>query len=64
MKANVPFRVTPHTLRSSNVTFLKQQGFADSEIMKVTGHASADMIYAYDKSNRADNASKRVNLVT
>lgn len=62
-KANIPFRVSPHILRASNVTFLKQQGFTDSEIMKVTGHASAEMIYAYDKSNRAENASKKVNLV-
>jgi len=62
-RANIPFRVTPHTLRSSNVTFLKQQGFGDSEIMKVTGHASAEMIYAYDKTDGAENASKLVNLV-
>jgi len=60
--ANIPFRVTPHTLRSSNVTFLKQQGFGVSEIMKVTGHASAEMIYAYDKTDMAENASKRFNL--
>jgi len=63
IRANIPFRVTPHILRASNVTFLKQQGFTDSEIMKVTGHASAEMIYAYDKTSRAENASKRVNLM-
>jgi integrase/recombinase XerD len=31
--------------------------------MRVTGHASAEMIYAYDKSSRADNASKKVSVV-
>lgn len=63
IKANIPFKVTPHVLRASTVTFLKQQGFTDSDIMKVTGHASAEMVFAYDKSARADNASKKVCLV-
>ncbi len=63
-KANIPFKVTPHVLRASAVTFLKQQGFSDSDIMRVTGHASAEMVYAYDKSSRADNASKKVQMVS
>lgn len=64
IKANIPFKVTPHVLRASTVTFLKSQGFSDGDIMKVTGHASAELIYAYDKSSRAENASKKVNLVS
>jgi len=32
--------------------------------MKVTGHASSELIYAYDKGSRADNASKKVSLVS
>ena len=63
IRANIPFKVTPHVLRASAVTYLKQQGFSDSDIMGVTGHASAEMVYAYDKSSRADNASKKVQLV-
>lgn len=63
IKAKIPFKVTPHVLRESTVTYLKQQGFADSDIMGVTGHASSAMIYAYDKSIRADNASKKVSLI-
>lgn len=62
-KAGVNFKVTPHVLRASAVTYLKQQGFSDSDIQKVTGHASSQMVNAYDKSSRADNASKKVNLV-
>lgn len=62
-KAGVPFKVTPHVLRASAVTYLKQQGFADSDIQKVTGHASSEMVNAYDKSSRADNASKKVCLI-
>ncbi|HEV2916718.1 MAG TPA: site-specific integrase [Candidatus Babeliales bacterium] len=63
IKANVPFKITPHVLRASTVTYLKREGFADSDIMKVTGHSSATMIHSYDKSERAQNASKKVSLI-
>jgi integrase len=63
-KANIPFKVTPHVLRATTVTYLKQQGFSDSDIMRVTGHASSALVYAYDKGSRADNASKKVALVS
>lgn len=62
--ARIPFKVTPHVLRTSTVTYLKQQGFSDSDIQKVTGHASSEMVNAYDKSSRADNASKRISLIS
>lgn len=61
--ANIPFKITPHVLRASAVTYLKQQGFSDSDIQKVTGHASSEMVNAYDKSSRADNASRKVSLI-
>jgi len=63
VSAGIPFKITPHVLRASAVTYLKQQGFADSDIIKITGHASGEMVRAYDKSERADNPTKRVNLV-
>jgi len=63
-RAEVPFRVTPHVLRASCVTYLKKMGMSDTDIMKVTGHADAEMVAAYDKSARADNASKKVNLIS
>jgi len=63
-EAGIPFKITPHVLRASAVTYLKQQGFQDSDIMRVTGHASPEMVYAYDKSARSDNASKKVNLIS
>ena len=62
-RARVPFTVTPHVLRASAVTYLKQQGFSDSDIMKVTGHANSEMVNAYDKSDRAENATKKVSLI-
>jgi len=62
--AEIPFKISPHVLRASAVTYLKQQGFQDSDIMRVTGHATSEMVHAYDKSSRAENASKKVNLIT
>jgi integrase/recombinase XerD len=61
--AGIPFRVSPHVLRASVVTYLKNQGFADSEIMKITGHASAEMVHAYDKSSQEDNLSSHTSLI-
>ena len=63
-KAGVPFKVTPHVLRTSTVTYLKQQGFQDSDIMKVTGHASSSMVASYDKTSQEVNATEKVQLVT
>lgn len=62
-RARTHFKVTPHVLRASTVTYLKQAGFSDSDVMKITGHASAEMVHAYDKSERAQNPTKIVNLV-
>jgi integrase/recombinase XerD len=63
-KSAIPFKVTPHVLRASTVTYLKQQGFQDSDIMKVTGHASSSMVCAYDKTSQETNASEKVFLVS
>lgn len=63
VRAGLPFKATPHVLRASAITYLKKMGFSDSDIMKVSGHASAEMVNAYDKSSRAENASKKVNLI-
>ena len=62
--AGIPFKVTPHVLRTSTVTYLKQQGFQDTDIMKVTGHASSAMVCAYDKTAQEVNASEKVQLVS
>ena len=63
VKAGIAFKVTPHVLRASTITYLKREGFADSCIMKVSGHSSAEMVHAYDKSERADNPTRIVKLV-
>jgi integrase/recombinase XerD len=61
--AGISFRVSPHVMRATTVTYLKMNGFSDSDIMKVTGHADSEMIRMYDKSALADNASKKINLI-
>ena len=63
-RAGIPFKVTPHVLRTSTVTYLKQQGFQDSDIMKVTGHASSSMVASYDKTSQEVNATEKIQLVT
>jgi len=62
-RAKIGFKVTPHVLRASAVTYLKGAGFSDSDIKKITGHASDEMVQAYDKTSRAQNPTKVVNLV-
>lgn len=49
--------------KRKQIDFLKQQGFSDSDIQKVTGHASIAMVNAYDKSSRADNPTRKICLV-
>ena len=62
-KAGIPFPVTPHVLRTTTVTYLKQHGFSDSDIMKVTGHETVDMVRMYDKNDLAHNATQHISLV-
>jgi integrase/recombinase XerD len=62
-RSNLGFKVTPHMLRATWVTLVKQQGVQDTEIMKVTGHTSSKMVYAYDKTSAEDNQTKRIILI-
>jgi integrase/recombinase XerD len=58
-RAGIDFRVSPHNLRATAVTLWKEDGFQDSLIMKVTGHASTEMVRRYDKTDIADNVTKK-----
>lgn len=62
-RALIPFNVTPHVLRATAVTHFKLMMMSDSDVMKVTGHANSQMIAMYDKSSKADNATKKISLV-
>lgn len=61
-RAKIKFRVTPHVLRATAVTFLARQGVAPSEIMKVTGHKTTTQVIAYDKTSMTTNVSQQFDL--
>ncbi len=61
-RAEIPFRVSPHCLRATFVTLHKEAGFSDSLIMKATGHSSSEMVHRYDKSDIADNVTRKACL--
>ena len=62
-RAGIPFRVSPHCFRATAITLWKKDGFSDSDIMKATGHASAEMVHKYDKTDIADNVTKKISLI-
>jgi integrase/recombinase XerD len=55
--AGIAFKVTPHVLRVTLVTRLKELKVQDTDIMKITGHANPAQLSSYDKSDLFDNAS-------
>ena len=61
-RAGIPFRVSPHNLRATAVTLWKEDGFSDSLIMKATGHSSSAMVHRYDKTDIAENVTKKTCL--
>jgi len=63
VRAGIPFTVNTHVLRASCVTYLRDQGFPDHEIMGVTGHTTIKALNAYDKREMFRNASEKVSLV-
>jgi integrase len=63
INAKLPFKITPHVLRASLVTHLKQQGHDNSRIKPITGHVKDEQIDAYDKTNLKDNISKNYSII-
>lgn len=61
-RAGIEKKMSPHVFRTTLITYLRSQGFSDSEIMKVTGHASSSMVAMYDKTSQGDNPSKVIRL--
>lgn len=56
-RAGVAFPVTPHVLRVTLVTRLKELRVQDHDIMKITGHTNIQQLAAYDKSELGNNAT-------
>ena len=61
-REEVRLKVTPHVLRASAITYLKQQGLSNRDVGKTTGQTD-EMVNTYDKNSRAENASKKIQLV-
>lgn len=61
--AGIPFRVTPHVLRVTLVTRLKELKVQDTDIMKITGHANPAQLSSYDRSDLGNNASADFSFV-
>lgn len=63
-RAGCEQRITPHSLRRSFVTFARDLGVSDAEIMAMTGHVDASMIDFYDRGRRQRDgeAAKAVEL--
>jgi integrase len=61
--AGIPFRVSPHVLRVTAITYLRQQGYPDHAISKISGHSHSAMIAYYDKTSKEKNPSQEVSLI-
>lgn len=62
-KAKVPFKVTPHVLRVTLVTRLKELRVQNTDIMKITGHSNVKQLEEYDKSDAGENATRQYYFV-
>ena len=49
---------TNHCLRSTGIVLLKEQGFGDREIMRLSGHRQASSLEHYDPSNSVEKKAK------
>lgn len=57
-----PFRITPDVLRASALAYLRNLGFSDRDIMRVSGHSCVDTISSYDIF-RSENISSQLPLI-
>lgn len=61
--ARIPFNVSPHVLRVTLITRLKELRVHNSDIMKITGHSNIKQLEEYDKSEAGENATLQYNFV-
>lgn len=62
-KADLPFMVSAHNLRSTGVTMLLAKGFSTTDIQKISGHADSRLVSYYDKTPIENNISQKVSLI-
>ena len=58
----INLKVTPHMLRSTSITILREKGYSYQDIKKVSGHSSTAMVEKYDKEEQSINLSSEVNF--
>jgi integrase len=63
LRAEIDFPVTTHVLRATAITLLAERGVPALDIMKISGHKSISMISYYDKSDKANNWTRRGEIV-
>jgi integrase len=56
-------KVSPHQLRASAITWLREKNFSAEEIQKVSGHESIEMVIYYDKSKAENNPTSKITLI-
>jgi integrase len=62
IKAELPFNIHPHMLRTSGITLLLGLGFHSDDVMKVSGHSNPSAVLFYDKSAIEENPTTSVKL--
>jgi integrase len=62
-KAGIPFKVHPHTFRTTAITRFVGMGISADKIAKVSGHSSVDQVIYYDKTSIEDNITKQISLI-
>jgi len=63
LKSGIKYKIHPHVLRASAITYLVEQGYSSEQIMKISGHSSPKSVIYYDRSSIENNISSEVCLV-
>ena len=61
-RAECAQNITPHSLRRSFVTFARDLGVPDLDIMAATGHRSIEMLDVYDRGRRQHEAAASLSI--
>jgi integrase/recombinase XerD len=64
LRCGFSFRVHPHMLRASAITYLASQGYSVDQIMRVSGHSDSKLVRYYDKTPIEQNPSQEVSLIS
>ncbi len=63
VSAGIPYRVHPHVLRATAITYFVERGYTAEQIAKVSGHASLKQVAYYDRSDLEKNLTMQVSII-